>query len=79
MMCIAFLCSAEDWSLAANIGSGGLHTSFHRKANEHVQVGVEFEASLRTMDSVTSLVYQMDVPKMNLLFKGCYIVSCSPD
>lgn len=60
----------DDWSLAGTIGSGGLHTSFYRKANEHVQVGVELEASLRTMDSVTSLVYQVDVPKMNLLFKG---------
>lgn len=60
----------KDWSLAGTIGSGGLHTSFYRKANENVQVGVELEASLRTMDSVTSMVYQIDVPKMNLLFKG---------
>lgn len=62
--------TADDWSLAGTIGSGGLHTSFHRKANENVQVGVEFESSLRTMDSVTSLVYQIDVPKMDLLFRG---------
>nr|XP_039248025.1 mitochondrial import receptor subunit TOM40 homolog isoform X2 [Styela clava] len=60
----------KDWTLAATLGAGGLHTSFFRKANENVQVGVELEASLRTMDSVTSMVYQVDVPKMNLLFKG---------
>jgi len=56
--------------LAGTLGVGGLHASFLRKANENIQVGVELEASLRTLESVTTLAYQLDLPKMNLLFKG---------
>ena len=53
-----------------------MHASFYRKANENVQVGVELEASLRTLESVASLVYQFDLPKMNLVFKGklCFVM-----
>jgi len=65
------LCFAgKDWQLAATLGTSALHASFFRKANENVQVAVELEASLRTMESVTTFAYQLDLPKMNLLFKG---------
>lgn len=37
-----------------------------------LQVGVEFEASMRMQDTTTSFGYQLDLPKANLLFKGEY-------
>nr|XP_002131395.1 mitochondrial import receptor subunit TOM40 homolog isoform X2 [Ciona intestinalis]XP_009858300.1 mitochondrial import receptor subunit TOM40 homolog isoform X1 [Ciona intestinalis] len=60
----------ENWQAAGTIAAGGMHASFYRKANENVQVGVELEASLKNKESVTTFAYQMDLPKMNLLFKG---------
>lgn len=72
---IIILCfTADDWSLAGTLGSGGMHASFFRKANEHYQVGVEMEASLKTWDSVTTLAFQCDAPKLNMLFKGMPIL-----
>lgn len=35
-----------------------------------LQIGVEFEASTKMQDTQTSLAYQLDVPKANLVFKG---------
>lgn len=61
---------AKDWQFAANAGTAGLHMSYYRKANNYVQVGVEMEASLKNFESITTFGYQMDIPKMNLLFKG---------
>ena len=64
------LIAAKDWQIAGTWAAGGVHASFWRRANENVHVGVELEASLRTLESVTTLAYQFDLPKMNLLFKG---------
>ncbi|XP_049587716.1 mitochondrial import receptor subunit TOM40 homolog [Syngnathus scovelli] len=52
------------------LGGGGCHATYYHKANEQLQVGVEFEASTRMRETTTSLGYQLDVPKANLLFKG---------
>jgi len=59
-----------QWQIASTVGSAGAHFSFYRKANDNVQVGVEFEAARKNLESITSLCYQMDIPKMNLLFRG---------
>jgi len=59
-----------QWQIASTVGSAGVHFSFYRKANDNVQVGVEFEAARKNLESITSLCYQMDIPKMNLLFRG---------
>jgi len=69
MMTIAGRYRTPLMQFAANLGSAGAHLSFYRKANENVQVGVELEARTN-LESLTTLAYQMDVPKMNLLFKG---------
>uniref|UniRef100_H2YZA0 Mitochondrial import receptor subunit TOM40 homolog n=1 Tax=Ciona savignyi TaxID=51511 RepID=H2YZA0_CIOSA len=60
----------DTWQAAGTLAMGGIHASFYRKANENVQVGVELEASLKNKESVTTFAYQMDLPKMNLMFKG---------
>ena len=64
-----------QWQIASTVGSAGVHFSFYRKANDNVQVGVEFEAARKNLESITSLCYQMDIPKMNLLFRGRYLLN----
>ncbi|TRY84534.1 hypothetical protein DNTS_001293 [Danionella cerebrum] len=52
------------------VGGAGAHASYYHKANDQLQVGVEFEASARMQETSVSFGYQLDVPKANLLFKG---------
>ncbi|XP_064155369.1 mitochondrial import receptor subunit TOM40 homolog [Anguilla rostrata] len=52
------------------VGGAGAHASYYHKANDQLQVGVEFEASTRMQDTSVSFGYQLDLPKANLLFKG---------
>uniref|UniRef100_A0A667ZDE9 Translocase of outer mitochondrial membrane 40 homolog, like n=1 Tax=Myripristis murdjan TaxID=586833 RepID=A0A667ZDE9_9TELE len=52
------------------LGGAGAHASYYHKANDQLQVGVEFEASTRMQDTSVSFGYQLDVPKANLQFKG---------
>ncbi|XP_019721606.1 mitochondrial import receptor subunit TOM40B [Hippocampus comes] len=52
------------------LGSAGAHATYYHRANEQLQLGVEFEASSRMRDTSVSFGYQLDVPKANLQFKG---------
>uniref|UniRef100_G3NGL4 Translocase of outer mitochondrial membrane 40 homolog (yeast) n=1 Tax=Gasterosteus aculeatus aculeatus TaxID=481459 RepID=G3NGL4_GASAC len=52
------------------LGGAGAHATYYHKANDQLQVGVEFEANTRMQDTSASFGYQLDVPKANLLFKG---------
>ncbi|XP_056876108.1 mitochondrial import receptor subunit TOM40B [Takifugu flavidus] len=62
--------TGSNYIATMTLGSAGVHASYYHKANEQLQVGVEFEASTRMQDSSVSLGYQLDVPKANLQFKG---------
>jgi len=70
IMGLAARYKTTNTQFAVNAGTAGLHMSFYRKANDFVQVGVETEASLKNWESITTFGYQIDIPKMNLLFKG---------
>ncbi|VTJ64891.1 Hypothetical predicted protein [Marmota monax] len=39
---------AVHWVATWNVGSGGAHASYYHRANEQVQVGMEFEANKAT-------------------------------
>lgn len=62
--------STPQWIATLNLGLGGAHASYYHKANDQVQVGVEFEASTRMQDSSFSFGYQLDIPKANMTFRG---------
>ncbi|XP_061597227.1 mitochondrial import receptor subunit TOM40 homolog [Cololabis saira] len=62
--------TGSNYIATMTLGSAGAHASYYHKANEQLQVGVEFEASTRMQDTSVSLAYQLDVPKANLQFKG---------
>lgn len=62
--------TGNDYIGTLTLGSAGVHASYYHKANDQLQVGVEFEASMRMQDTSVSFGYQLDLPKANLQFKG---------
>ncbi|XP_072831845.1 mitochondrial import receptor subunit TOM40B-like [Vicugna pacos] len=53
-----------------NVGSGGAHARYYHRANEQVQVGVEFEANTRLQDTTFSFGYRLTLPQANMVFRG---------
>ncbi|XP_061884822.1 mitochondrial import receptor subunit TOM40B [Entelurus aequoreus] len=62
--------TGTNYIATLTLGSAGAHASYYHKANEQLQLGVEFEASARMQDTSVSFGYQLDMPKANLQFKG---------
>ncbi|KAL4657668.1 hypothetical protein GN956_G5056 [Arapaima gigas] len=62
--------TGSNYIATLTLGGAGAHASYYHKANDQLQVGVEFEASTRMQDTSVSFGYQLDLPKANLLFKG---------
>ncbi|XP_023689078.2 mitochondrial import receptor subunit TOM40 homolog [Paramormyrops kingsleyae] len=62
--------TGSNYIATLTVGGAGAHASYYHKANDQLQVGVEFEASTRMQDTSVSFGYQLDLPKANLLFKG---------
>ncbi|XP_059363844.1 mitochondrial import receptor subunit TOM40 homolog [Carassius carassius] len=62
--------TGSNYVATLTVGGAGAHASYYHKANDQLQIGVEFEASTRMQDTSVSFGYQLDVPKANLLFKG---------
>ncbi|XP_064138926.1 mitochondrial import receptor subunit TOM40B isoform X2 [Loxodonta africana] len=61
---------AVHWEATLNVGSGGAHASYYHRANEQVQVGVEFEANTRLQDTTFSFGYHLTLPQANMVFRG---------
>lgn len=70
VMCVAFRHSTGLTTLSGTIGEAGLHFCFHRKASSQLELGVELETNLRTQQSIATIVYQVNVPYADLIFRG---------
>ncbi|XP_062343267.1 mitochondrial import receptor subunit TOM40B [Osmerus eperlanus] len=70
VMSLAGRYTGSNFIATLTLGGAGAHASYYHKANDQLQVGVEFEASTRMQETSVSFGYQLDVPKANLLFKG---------
>ncbi|XP_065144202.1 mitochondrial import receptor subunit TOM40B [Paramisgurnus dabryanus] len=70
VMSLAGRYTGSNFIATLTLGGDGGHGSYYHKANDQLQVGVEFEASARMQDTSVSFGYQLDVPKANLVFKG---------
>ncbi|XP_069460780.1 mitochondrial import receptor subunit TOM40B isoform X2 [Ambystoma mexicanum] len=68
--------SAQKWVATLNVGYGGAHASYYHKANEQIQVGVEFEANTRLQETSFAFGYQLDIPKANMVFRGSVDSNC---
>lgn len=62
--------SAQNWVATLNIGYGGAHASYYHRANEQIQVGVEFEANTRLQETSFAFGYHLNIPKASMVFKG---------
>ncbi|KAM3873133.1 mitochondrial import receptor subunit TOM40 homolog [Diretmus argenteus] len=62
--------TGDNYVATLTVGGAGAHATYYHKANDQLQVGVEFEGNTRMQDTTTSFGYQLDLPKANLLFKG---------
>ncbi|XP_059690635.1 mitochondrial import receptor subunit TOM40 homolog, partial [Gavia stellata] len=61
--------TAPNWIATLTVGQAGAHATYYHRANEQLQVGVEFEASTRLQDTSVAFGYQLELPKGNLLFR----------
>ncbi|KAF3425708.1 hypothetical protein E2986_00815 [Frieseomelitta varia] len=70
IMCMAFRYSTGPTTLSGTIGEAGLHLCYHRKASSQLELGVELETNTRTHQSIATIVYQVNVPYADLVFRG---------
>uniref|UniRef100_A0A672K0P1 Mitochondrial import receptor subunit TOM40 homolog n=1 Tax=Sinocyclocheilus grahami TaxID=75366 RepID=A0A672K0P1_SINGR len=70
VMSLAGRYTGSNFIATLTLGGAGAHGSYYHKANDQLQLGVEFEASTRMQDTSVSFGYQLDVPKADLVFKG---------
>ncbi|XP_020653117.2 mitochondrial import receptor subunit TOM40B [Pogona vitticeps] len=62
--------TALKWVATLNLGYGGAHASYYHRANDQIQVGVEFEANTRLQDTSFAFGYQLTLPEANMVFRG---------
>ncbi|KAM9513254.1 mitochondrial import receptor subunit TOM40 homolog [Salvelinus alpinus] len=62
--------TGNNYVATLTLGGAGAHATYYHRANDQLQLGVEFEGSMRTQETAVSFGYQLDLPKANLLFKG---------
>lgn len=62
--------AGSDYTCSGTLGMTGVHLCYYQKASEQLQLGVEFETSLRLMEAQASFGYQVDIPKADLVFRG---------
>lgn len=64
--------TASNWQLSSSITpmAGAVHTCYHHKINDTLQMGVELEGSLRNQECTGTIGYQIEVPNANVTFKG---------
>lgn len=70
VMCMAFRYSTGLTTLSGTIGEAGLHLCYHRKTSSQLEIGVEIETNVRTHHSIGTIVYQVNVPHADLIFRG---------
>ncbi|XP_033224498.1 mitochondrial import receptor subunit TOM40 homolog 1-like [Belonocnema kinseyi] len=70
IMSLAFRYSTGRKTLSTTVGEAGVHVCFHMKASHQFQIGVEIETNFRTHESEAAIVYQMDLPHSDLIFRG---------
>ncbi|XP_015280219.1 PREDICTED: mitochondrial import receptor subunit TOM40B [Gekko japonicus] len=62
--------TALKWVATLNLGYGGAHASYYHRANDQIQVGVEFEANTRLQDTSFAFGYQLTLPQASMVFRG---------
>ncbi|XP_043249331.1 mitochondrial import receptor subunit TOM40 homolog 1-like [Colletes gigas] len=72
IMCMAFRYSTGPTTFSGTVGEAGLHLCYHRRASSQLELGVELDTNLRTHHSIATIVYQVNVPYADLVFRGIF-------
>lgn len=56
--------------MSGTVGGAGMHFCYYQKASEQLQLGVELETNFRSQESVASVGYQVELPKVDVCFRG---------
>ncbi|KAG7213890.1 hypothetical protein KM043_003096 [Ampulex compressa] len=70
IMSAAFRYDTGRTAVSGTMGGAGLHLCCYRKASRQLQLGVEIETNTRTLESIGTMAYQVDVPYADLTFRG---------
>lgn len=70
LLSLAARYATENYQCTGTLGVSGVHLCYYQKASKQLQVGVELEANHRMQEAVTSIGYQVDLPKSDVVFKG---------
>lgn len=62
--------TGDKYVATLTLGGAGAHATYYHQVIDRLQMGVEFEASRRMQETTTSFGYQVDIPEVNLVFKG---------
>lgn len=66
----AFRYSTGFRTLSATLGEAGIRVSYHHRQSQHLQIGVEVQNNLVTKEVKARLLYRVDVPVADVVFKG---------
>lgn len=62
--------SLPNSTFSATVSPFSTHAALYYKANDNIQAGVDFDHNTRMQSSKVSLVYNVEVPKANIVFKA---------
>ena len=69
--------STGPFTVSATIGDVAIHACCHRRASEQLEIGAEIEINYRTLQSQGTIVYQLNVPEANLVYRGMIDSACT--
>ncbi|KAK2575731.1 hypothetical protein KPH14_012120 [Odynerus spinipes] len=70
LMCVALRYNTGPTTLSATLGEAGLHVCYYKRASPQLQLGVEMETNMRTHQSIATIVYEINLPNADLIFRG---------
>ncbi|XP_043490959.1 mitochondrial import receptor subunit TOM40 homolog 1-like [Polistes fuscatus] len=70
LMCVAFRYNTGHATWSATLGEAGIHICYYRRASQQLQLGVEIETNMRIHESIATIVYQINIPYADLIFRG---------
>lgn len=57
-------------TLSATCGTAGVAVCYHLKASRNLQLGIDTETNLRLHDSLATVLFQVDHPRADMVFRG---------
>ncbi|ESN97187.1 hypothetical protein HELRODRAFT_185918 [Helobdella robusta] len=64
--------SGDSWQISSNLTpfTLGMKLCYYQKASNTMQFGVELDGNLASQECTTTVAYQVDLPKSDVVFKG---------